>query len=138
MRPAWLLVLLVLAGCGGSSLEGPTDEQNAAVTEQLLDRVREDPRVVELTGGYSTSLTTTGSVVIDVQVRDGTPVTDQEELAGRIEEGLWRSTVDPVFVLDIRVAPTSGAGQPATVQRTYDRPAEFEALEQVYGPRPGD
>lgn len=138
MRAAFLLVVLLLAGCGGSSFEGPTDEQNAAVTEQVLDRVRDDPRVVELTGGYSTSLTTTGSVIIDVLVRDGTPLTDQEELAVRIEEGLWRSTVDPVYVLDIRVAPLGAVGQPATVQRTYDRQAEFEALEQVYGPRPGE
>lgn len=137
MRATWLLVLL-LAGCGGSSPEGPTDEQNAAVTEQVLDRVRDDARVLQLTGGYSTSLTTTGSVVIDVQVRDGTPVTEQEQLVDRIEEGLWRSTVDPVFVLDIRVSPIGAVGGPATVQRTYSRPAEFEALEQVYGPRPAD
>lgn len=135
MRAPWALALLLLVGCGGSSFEGPTDTQNAAVTEQVLDRVRDDPRVVEVTGGYSTSLTTTGSVVIDVQVRDGTPVAEQEQIVDRIEEGLWRSPVDPVYVLDIRVSPIGVTGR-ATVERTYDRQAEFEALEDVYGPRP--
>lgn len=104
--------------------------------ERVVEQVREVPGVVEATGSWSGSLTTTGSTAVTATVADGTPEAEQQQVADRAAELVWRSQVDPVASLSILVLTPSTPPDAPGLQLRFDRAERFAELEQAYGPRP--
>lgn len=135
----WVLVLvLMVAGCGGPGEQprGVDREFNRAEMQRVVEQLRADDRVLDADGTWSGSLTTTGNTSVSVTVADGTPEAEQESVLDRAEELVWRSEVDPVLFLSLRVTTSSAPADAPGLQRSYDRAERFAELERSYGPRP--
>jgi hypothetical protein len=138
VRRLLLAVLLLLASACASSappVAGRTAAQNSAAVQAVVEELRRGEEVVAVEGRYDAEQPVRGRVSLTITVPDGTPAEEQEAVLDRAEQLLWRSPVDPLSALALRVREPGTALTGPTRQRAYAGAGEVAQLEDRYGPR---
>ena len=121
---------VVMVGCGHSYSPKPS-QANVAESDAILKRLAKLPGVVRVDGGYVRNATDPGSAGVGIGAREGA---DLEALADKAIEAFWRSRLDPIGAMDVRVVRTD---KPTiNVFRHVDYKRDADELTQRYGPRP--
>ena len=136
-----VLATVMLVACGGPDdgdevpqPSADSEARNAAIAGELQESFSQLPGVTSVEVNYQDNLTSPGSIAVRTQVGVGT---EYGPLFDAMTEQIWLSELDPLNT--IALSAGDGGSPPTADSRTLtpSRDADFAALENQYGPRPG-